>query len=67
MATRLTVQINTSANKNDGESRRSECVNAADVLMKIAAVLVSTHATSGTVTDRNGLAHTFTYVPTAAV
>ncbi|MGA8699653.1 MAG: hypothetical protein WB689_38680 [Xanthobacteraceae bacterium] len=67
MATRLTVTINTGANKNDGETRRAECVQAADVLEKVAQLLVSTHATSGTVTDRNGVSHSFTYVPSAAV
>ena len=64
MLTRLTVNINTGNNKNDGETRRSECQNCVDVLLKIATVLQNTQA-SGTVTDRNGLAHSYTYTPTA--
>lgn len=65
MATRLAVTINTGANKNDGETRRSECQNCVDVLVRMAFMLQNTQA-SGTVTDRNGLAHSFTYTPTAA-
>jgi hypothetical protein len=65
MATRLSVTINTGNNKNDGETRRSECQNCVDVLWKIAFMLQNTQA-SGTVTDRNGLAHSFTYTPSAA-
>ena len=66
MATRLSVTINTGNNKNDGETKRSECQNCADVLIRIAYMLQNTQA-SGVVTDRNGLAHSFTYTPTASM
>ena len=65
MATRLSVTINTGNNKNDGETRRSECQNVVDVLLKIATMLQNTQ-TSGAVLDRNGLSHTYTYTPTAS-
>jgi hypothetical protein len=65
MATRLSVTINTGNNKNDGETRRSECQNVVDVLLKIATMLQNTQ-TSGTVLDRNGLSHSYTYTPTAS-
>ena len=65
MPTRLSVTVNTGAGKNDGETRRAECQNAIDVLGLVATALQNTQ-TSGTVTDRNGLAHSFTYTPTAA-
>jgi hypothetical protein len=65
MATRLTVQINTGNNKNDGETKRSECQNCVDVLLKVATMLQNTQA-SGVVYDRNGLSHSYTYTPTAA-
>jgi len=64
MATRLSVTINTGNNKNDGETKRSECQNVIDVLQKIEQALMATQA-SGTVLDRNGLSHSFTYTPTA--
>ena len=66
MATRLSVTINTGNNKNDGETKRSECQNCADVLIRVAYMLQNTQA-SGVVTDRNGLAHSFTYTPTASM
>ena len=65
MATRLSVTINTGNGKNDGETRRSECQNVVDVLLKIATMLQNTQ-TSGTVLDRNGLSHSYTYTPTAS-
>ena len=65
MPTRLSVTVNTGNGKNDGETRRSECQNAIDVLGLVATALQNTQA-SGTVTDRNGLSHSFTYTPTAA-
>ena len=65
MAVRLTVTVNTS--NIDGETRRAECVAAADMLEKVEQVLVSTHATSATIKDRNGNAvASYTYTPTAA-
>jgi hypothetical protein len=52
----------------DGSTRRSECVQMAAMLERLAGVLGSTHATSGTITDRNGLGTlSFTYTPTASV
>jgi hypothetical protein len=65
MATRLSVTINTGNNKNDGETRRSECQNVVDVLLKIATMLQNTQG-SGVVLDRNGLSHSYTYTPTAS-
>jgi hypothetical protein len=65
MPTRLTVTITTS--NTDGETRRSECVAAADMLERVVQKLVSTQATSLTINDRNGNATaTYTYTPTAA-
>jgi hypothetical protein len=65
MAVRFTATINTGNNKNDGESRRAECQNVIDTLERICTQLQNTQA-SGTVTDRNGLSHSYTYTPTAA-
>jgi len=59
------VTINTGNNKNDGETKRSECQNCVDVLLKVATTLQNTQA-SGTVYDRNGLAHSYTYTRTAS-
>jgi hypothetical protein len=65
MPTRLTVTITTS--NTDGETRRSECAAAADMLEKVEQKLVSTHAISGTLADRNNnLTAAWTYTPTAA-
>jgi hypothetical protein len=66
MPTRFSVNINTGNNKNDGETRRSECANIIDVLQRIEQAIMASQA-SGTVTDRNGLSHSFTYVPSAAI
>ena len=66
MATRFTVSINTGNNKNDGETKRSECQCVIDVLQRIEQMLIATQA-SGTVLDRNGLAHSYVYTPTAAM
>jgi hypothetical protein len=65
MATRFAVTINMGNNKNDGETRRSECQQVIDVLQRIEQAIIATQA-SGSVTDRNGLAHSFTYTPTAS-
>ena len=45
-----------------------ECVAAADMLERVVQKLVSTHAISGSIADRNGNAGvaTWTYTPTAA-
>ena len=66
MPVRLSVTVNTS--NIDGESRRAECVAAADMLERVVQKLVSTHAISGSIADRNGNAAiaTYTYTPTAA-
>ena len=65
MPTRLTVTVTRS--NTDGETRRSECAAAADMLERVIQQLVSSHATSGTIKDRNGNATaSFTYVPSAA-
>jgi hypothetical protein len=64
MATRLSVTINTNGG-SDGGTRNDECQQCADVLQRIAVMLQNTQA-SGTVTDRNGLAHSYTYTPTAS-
>ena len=65
MPTRLTVTITTS--NTDGETRRSETAAAADMLERVIQQLVSTHATSGTIKDRNGNATaTYTYTPSSA-
>jgi hypothetical protein len=65
MPVRLTVTVNTS--NTDGETRRAECAAAVDMLERVAQKLGSTHATSGTINDRNGNAAvaTYTYTPTA--
>jgi hypothetical protein len=65
MATRFSVNINTGNNKNDGETKRSECQNIIDVLQRIEQSIMATQA-SGQVTDRNGLSHSYTYTPTAS-
>jgi len=64
MAVRFSVSINTGNGKNDGETRRSELVQVLDVLQRIEQMVMATQA-SGTVVDKNGLAHTYTYTPTA--
>jgi hypothetical protein len=65
MPTRLTVTVTTS--NTDGETRRSECAAAADMLERVIQQLVSTHAVSGSIKDRNGNATaTYTYTPSSA-
>ena len=68
MPVRLTVNINTGNNKNDGETRRSETTACADMLAKVEQQLVTNpQITSGTIADRNhNLTTTYTYTPTAA-
>ena len=67
MATRLSVTINTGNNKNDGETKRSETAQCCEMLERLAQYLGSTHATSGTIKDRNGNATaTYTYTPSSA-
>jgi hypothetical protein len=68
MPTRLSITVDQGAAGKDGETRRAELTQAAEQVERVLQVLVSTHATSGTVTDRNGAAtgH-WTYTPSAAV
>ena len=65
MATRMTVTINTNGG-SDGGTRNSECQQCADVLLRIASALMQSQATSGSVLDRNGFAHSYTYIPSSA-
>ena len=67
MPTRLSITVDMGAAGKDGETRRAELVQAAEAVERALQVLVSTHATSGNVTDRNGAAtgH-WTYTPSAA-
>jgi hypothetical protein len=66
MTTRLTISVDQSPGK-DGETRRAELVQAAEAVERCVQQMVTSNATSGTVTDRNGIAtgH-WTYVPSAA-
>jgi hypothetical protein len=51
---------------SDGETQRAECTQIAEMLERVANFVQSRQATSGTITDRNGLSTTsFTYTPTA--
>jgi hypothetical protein len=66
MTTRYTCTITTNA-ASDGATRASETQNIADLLLKAAQVVQSTHSTSGTINDRNGNGTlTYTYTPTAS-
>jgi hypothetical protein len=65
MSTRFTLTITTSI--ADGATQRAECTQIAEMLERAAQQIQSTHATSGTITDRNRNATcTYTYTPTAA-
>jgi len=66
MATRFTCTINTSA--SDGESRRAETQQIADLLEQIAQHLGSGAKTSNAaLRDRNGtIVGSWTYTPTSA-
>jgi hypothetical protein len=67
MATRLTVTIDQDGTR-DGGTRRAEVIQAGEMLSRVAAQLISTEATTGSVLDRNGVAtgH-WTYFPTAPI
>jgi hypothetical protein len=69
MPTRLSITIdqNTSGGK-DGETRRSELVQAVEAVERCVQQIVTSNATSGTVTDRNNqpTGH-WTYIPSSAV
>jgi hypothetical protein len=69
MPTRLTITIdqNTTGGK-DGETRRAELVQAAEAVERCVQQMVTSSATSGSVSDRNGaLTGHWTYVPSSAV
>jgi hypothetical protein len=68
MPTRLSVTIDQGAVGKDGETKRAELAQAVEALERVAQALMTTQATSGTVTDRNGnpTGH-WTYIPSAAV
>jgi hypothetical protein len=64
MPVRFVLTMNSSV--ADGETQRSETVQVVEMLLRAAQYLGSTHATSGTIKDRNGNPTlTFTYTPTA--
>jgi hypothetical protein len=67
MPTRLSISIDMGAAGKDGESKRAELVAAADQVERALQAVITTQASSGTVTDRNGAAtgH-WTYTATAA-
>jgi hypothetical protein len=69
MPTRLSITIdqNTTGGK-DGETRRAELVQAVEAVERCVQQIVTSNATSGTVTDRNGAAtgH-WVYTPSSAV
>lgn len=67
MTTGLSVTITQATGGKLGGSRRSEVVEYSDLLERLQQLLVSTQATSGTITDRNGGANlTYTYTPVAS-
>jgi hypothetical protein len=67
MPTRLSVTIDQGAPGKDGETKRAELAQAVEALARVAQALVTTQATAGTVTDRNGAAtgH-WVYTPSSA-
>jgi hypothetical protein len=67
MPTRLSVTIDQGATGKDGETRRAELVQAAEALERVIQQMVTSNATSGTVTDRNNqpTGH-WTYTPSSA-
>ena len=64
-AQRLSVTIDQNG-ADDGQTQHAELVQAAEMLARVAAAMVGSMATSGNVTDRNGVTtgH-WTYTPTA--
>jgi hypothetical protein len=67
MPTRLSISVDMAAVGKDGETRRAELVQAAEQVERALQAVITTQASSGTVTDRNGAAtgH-WTYSPSAA-
>ena len=67
MPTRLSITVDMGAAGKDGETRRAELVMAADAVERALQVALTTQATSGNVSDRNGaVTGHWTYTPTAA-
>jgi hypothetical protein len=67
MPTRLSITVDMGAAGKDGETRRAELVMAADAVERALQVTLTTQATSGNVSDRNGaVTGHWTYTPTAA-
>jgi len=65
MTVRLQVQIAQDGSR-DGETRRSELVQIAEMLHRIGHEVLTSNQLSGTVTDRNGVVTgTWVYTPTA--
>jgi hypothetical protein len=63
---RLQVTVS-SDGLRDGETSRSQRQKAVEALYRVANVMVSTQALTGTVTDRNGApTASWTYTPTAS-
>ena len=64
MATRFVLTMVTSI--TDGETMRAECSQIAEMLLRAAQKIGSTHQAAGTINDRNGIPTlTYTYTPTA--
>ena len=53
MPTRLSITVDMGAAGKDGESRRAELVATADQIERALQAVITTQASSGTVTDRN--------------
>jgi hypothetical protein len=54
MPTRLSISVDMGAAGKDGETRRAELVQAAEAVERALQAAITTQASSGTVTDRNG-------------
>jgi len=64
MATRFVLTMTTSI--TDGETMRAECSQIAEMLLRTAQKIGSTHQLTGTINDRNGIGTVaYTYTPTA--
>jgi hypothetical protein len=64
MPTRFILTMTTSI--TDGETMRAECTQIAEMLLRTAQKIQSTHQATGTINDRNGIGTvTYTYSPTA--
>lgn len=66
MANGLVVTITQPAGNKLNLSQRAECVEYADLLMRLCQKLITTNQASGTINDRNGLGNlTWVYTPIA--